>query len=127
MDLEWEPLATPKRGYEHEFQDLLARLAHTTGPKRMQLLDWLANVSIPTFTTIGAPRVGFDAEADEWLRARVEKSNRLGELEQMAVFPAGSTERNGHVLFAAAKWCTYWSLRGVVLRSHHSAEEAGQA
>ncbi len=206
MELEWEPLAAPKRGYEQEFQDLLARLAHTTGPKRMQLLDWLANVSIPTFTTIGAPRVGLDAQADEWLRARVEKSNRLAELEQIKqemygesvlellppcdgfpvysnhkvddrldrysfhadllsnvkdalgpalvqkahtmlpaaehelfagelhevatkfaeehslpahvatirepVFPEGSPERNGHVLFAAAKWCTYWALRG---------------
>jgi hypothetical protein len=206
MGLEWEPLATPKRGYEDEYADILKKLGSATGNRRKQLLEWLANASIPAWSTIGAPRVGFDAEADEWLRARVEKSNRLEELETIQremrgepvlelmppcdgfpvysnhkvdesldrysfhadllsnvkdamgarlvekahtmmlapdheifagelhllatkfaeehglpphvatirepVFPEGSKERNGHVLFAAAKWCTYWALRG---------------
>jgi hypothetical protein len=207
MGLEWEPLATPRRGYEAEFVDLFGKLNKgATGHKRAQLMDWLANASIPVFSTIGAPRVGHDEEADVWLRARVEKSNRLPELEEIArdmygesvlellppcdgfpvysnhklddsldrysfhadllsnvkdalgarlvekahmmmlppehelfagelhevatkfaeqhslpahvatirepVFPEGSQERNGHVLFAAAKWCTYWALRG---------------
>jgi hypothetical protein len=206
MGLSWEPLPTPKRGYEHEFTDLLKKLATATGHKRAQLMDWLRTASIPPFTTIGAPRIGHDAEADAWLRARVEKSNRVAELEQIQiemygesvlellppcdgfpvysnhkvddtldrysfhadllsnvkevlgprlvtrahtmllapehevfagelhevatkyaeehalpahvatirepVFPEGTKERNAHVLFAAAKWCTYWALRG---------------
>ena len=206
MGLEWEPLATPKRGYEDEFVDILKKLVAATGTRRVQLMEWLANASIPVWGTIGAPRVGYDEAANEWLRARVEKSNRLPELEEIAremrgesvlellppcdgfpvysnhkvdesldrysfhadllsnvkdalgpklvekahtmmvaadheifatelhevatkfaeehglpphvatirepVFPEGTKERNGHVLFAAAKWCTYWSLRG---------------
>jgi hypothetical protein len=28
------------------------------------------------------------------------------------VFPEGSNERKAHILFAAAKWCTYWAARG---------------
>jgi hypothetical protein len=28
------------------------------------------------------------------------------------VYPDGSVERIGHILYAAAKWCTFWSERG---------------
>lgn len=28
------------------------------------------------------------------------------------VYAVGSLERKGHILYAAAKWCTYWSERG---------------
>jgi hypothetical protein len=28
------------------------------------------------------------------------------------VFPDGTPEAKGHLLYAAAKWCTYWSQRG---------------
>ncbi|MEO8699600.1 MAG: hypothetical protein ABI867_06130 [Kofleriaceae bacterium] len=206
MGLEWEPLATPVRGYEQEFENLFRKLAGTTGARRAQLLEWFAKVADPPFATIGAPRVGYDEAADAWLRSRLEKSNRLEELEQISVemrgynvlelmppcegfpvysnhiiddnldrysfnaelladeseelgtelfelaytmmlpddhrdfgekllfvasrfmrdnhlsetvetirepvFPEGSIERRGHVLFAAAKWSLFWSQRG---------------
>lgn len=205
MGLEWEPLARPKRGHEQEYADLFRKLATAPESRREQILSWIAKVVDPPFTTIDAPRVGYDEAADEWLRARIEKSNRLPELEQIRVemhgycvlelmppcdgfpvysqhmvrddldrysfhaelliplsetlgpeltdrahsmllleahrefaaqlheiatkfakdhalpeqvatirepvFPEGTTERSGHILFAAAKWCAYWSGR----------------
>jgi hypothetical protein len=205
MALDWEPLPTPKPGYEREFVELFHKLVTTTGARRDQVMGWFANVSRPTFTTIGAPRVGHDPAADDWLRERLEKSNRTGELAQLRiemhgyhvlelmppcdgfpvysnhtvsddldrysfhaellsdlrnelgaelcelaytmmlpdahaafsarllevatrfaadhdlpahvatvrepVFPKGTPERRGHLLFAAAKWTAYWSSR----------------
>jgi hypothetical protein len=206
MGLEWEPLSTPKRGYEREFVNLLRKLATAPPSRREQISAWILEVADPPFATIGAPRVGFDPAADAWLVERVTKSNRLPELEQIRVemrgynvlelmpvsdgfsvysnfkqfehlerysfnaellvtyadvlgtelfdrlytsmlaeahaefasrmtdvatkfwldnnlpdhvatirepvFPEGSLERKGHILYAAAKWCTYWSQRG---------------
>ena len=206
MGLEWEPLPTPKRGFEREFEALFHKLAAATGSKREQVVSWFNEVAVPPFETIGAPRVGTDEEANAWLRARLEKSNRLAELEQIKiemhgycvlelmppcdgfpvysshkiadhldrysfhaerlagledvlgselwkqaytmmlpaahcdfaerllvaadrfvtesglpahvasirepVFPEGTPESRGHILYAAAKWSTYWSKRG---------------
>ena len=70
MGLEWEPLPTPKRGYEKEYESLFKKLATAAPSRREQLASWFSDVSVAPFETIGAPRVGFDAEADEWLRAR---------------------------------------------------------
>jgi hypothetical protein len=206
MALDWEPLPKPKPGQEKEFEDLFHKLEGARGQRRERLLEWFANVSDPAFTLIGAPRVGYDEAADEWLVKRVEKQQRMAELEEIQremrgycvlallppcdgfpvysnyvgsdsleryafnaelvlaeheligdelwdrahtamlpvtlaefaeklheaaqrfvlerglpghvetirepVFPEGSQERRGHVLFAAAKWATYWSFRG---------------
>ena len=208
MALDWEPLPTPKRGYEREFVELFHKLVAATGARREQVLTWFLAISEPPFATIGAPRIGYDAAADEWLRARLEKSGRLAELAAMQaemygdhvlevmapcdgfpvysdhlnsdhldrysfhaellggpglrealgdelwqrahdmmlvdghrafaeqlldvairfadehklpghvetvrepVYPEGTVERSGHILFAAAKWCWYWSDRG---------------
>ena len=206
MALEWEPLPTPKRGFEREFVDLFHKLVAARGAKRDQVMEWFLQIAEPPFETIGAPRVGKDAAADDWLRARLEKSNRLPELPQLVremhgycvlelmppcdgfpvysnhktvehldrysfhaellagvhdvlgetlsaqlnvmmlpeqhrelaeqlletadrfvnehalpvhvatirepVFPDGTLEAKGHLLYAAAKWCTYWSQRG---------------
>ena len=206
MKLDWEPLATPKRGHEQEFADLFRKLLTSTGAKRDRVFQWFVDVAVPPFESVGAPRVGFDAEADAWLVARVEKSGRLHELDEIRaemrgyhvlallppcegfpvysnsrisddleryafdasqlleardvlgeelcarattpmladahlafgeqllevatrfardealpehvatirepVFPEGSKERTGHVLFAAAKWCVHWARGG---------------
>ncbi len=206
MGLDWEPLPIPKKGQEKEFEDLFHKLAAARGSRRDRLLEWFANASTPAYSVIGAPRVGYDEAADEWLVKRVEKQQRMEELEEIKremrgycvlallppcdgfpvysnyvasdsleryafnaelviaehaiigdelwerahsamlpgalaefaeklhevaqrfvlehglpshvetirepVFPEGSRERSGHVLFAAAKWATYWSYRG---------------
>ncbi|MGH9886391.1 MAG: hypothetical protein ACREBE_12730 [bacterium] len=206
MALDWEPLATPKRGYEREFVELFHALVQATGARRERVMRWFTNISDPPFTTLGAPRIGHDPAADDWLRARLEKTGRGAELPRLViemrgdhvlellppsdgfpvysdhlasdyldrysfhaelladhrdtlgeelwqrghqmmlpddhkafaeqlfdvairfadehtlpsevetirepVFPEGTVERSGHILFAAAKWCWYWSERG---------------
>ncbi|CAN5822300.1 hypothetical protein BH11MYX2_BH11MYX2_33080 [soil metagenome] len=207
MPLDWEPLPTAKRGHEAEYESLFKKLAHARPDRRDQLTDWFSQVAVPTFETIGAPRVGYDDAANEWLLKRAQKSNRTdAEVEELKVemhgyyvleimppcdgfpvysnhltsehleryafnaelllplqdilgtelwrlvqtahlaadhmeigkrldataqkfvtdnkladtiatirepvFPEGSAERKAHILFAAAKWCTYWAARG---------------
>lgn len=204
--LSWEPLPKPTLGQEREFEDLFHKLEDATGARAERLLGWLADVSEPAYRALGAPRVGFDAAADEWLVKRTEKRKRMHELDALRVelhgysviellppcdgfpvysnyltsdtleryafnaelvlgereligddmwrlaqgamlaeglarfaerlhevaqryvlenelpahvetirepvFPEGTKERRAHVLFAAAKWSTYWSFRG---------------
>ena len=203
MSLELEPLPRAKLGHEREFVDLFKKLAVAKASRREQLMQWIADVSEPAYAVIGAPRVGFDESADAWLRTKVEKSNRLAELDAIRadmhgtyvldllppsegfpvyrssleverytfhaellratsdelstelceaaytmmlpealsdfatrlfvtadrfaadhrlpehvatirepVFPEGTDGRRGHILYAAAKWCEYWSVRG---------------
>jgi len=203
MALDWEPLPRPKRGYEREYVDLFHKLVRAEGRSRDQVMGWFLDITEPSFATIGAPRIGHDEAADEWLRTRLEKSGRLAELPQLQaemdgdhvleimppcdgfpvysrhrdvehldrysfhaellrgivaddlwqrahqmmlvedhhayaeqlldaamtfsyehklpshvetirepVFPEDTAERSGHILFAAAKWCWYWSERG---------------
>ena len=203
MALDWEPLPTARRGYEAEYERLARKLELAEGSLREQVMKWFLDVTEPPFATIGAPRIGFDPAADEWLHGRLEKSGRLAELTEIAadmrgdhvlellppcdgfpvysnhrdaehldrysfhaellhgivseelwrrahhmllapdhrklaeqlldaamkfadehklpnhvetirepVFAEGTPERSGHILFAAAKWCWYWSERG---------------
>ena len=206
MALDWEPLATPKRGYEREYVELFHTLVAATGARRERVMRWFTNISDPPFTTLGAPRIGHDPAADDWLRMRLEKTGRSAELPRLLtemrgdhvlellppsdgfpvysnhlvaeyldrysfhaelladqrdalgdplwqrahemmladdhkafaerlfdaairfagehklpsqvetirepVFPEGTIESSGHILFAAAKWCWYWSERG---------------
>ena len=206
VGLDWEPLATPKRGYERQFVELFRKLALAHPSRRPQLQAWFADVAEPPFARLGAPRIGHDEATEAWLHARVARSNRLAELDQIRadlhgyhvlellppcdgfpvysrckedddleryafnaalvvehaevlgpalvaragesmlvdahadfaarltdvanrywldhglpehvatirepVFAEGTPERVGHVLYAAAKWCTYWSERG---------------
>jgi len=204
--LAWEPFPRPRPGHEHEFDELFSKLEMTTGDRRHRLLEWFAPVSEPAYSLLGAPRVGYDDAADEWLAARAQKQRRTEPLEVLRremhgfyvlallppcdgfpvystylttegleryafdaerllaeravlgdelcrvagfemsaetlaayaerlheaaqrfavehdlpgnvetirepVFPAGTPAGRGHLLFAAAKWATFWSHRG---------------
>src|SRR4051812_35680393 len=85
MDLDWEPLPTPKRGYEDEFVDVFKKLIGATGSKRQTLSARFESISEPAFATLGAPRVGYDEAADRWLVERLEKRGRSEELDEMRV------------------------------------------
>jgi hypothetical protein len=65
--LDWEPLPRPKPEHVEEFAVLFDRLqsGYDAG-----LVDRLHAISIPVFETLGAPRIGYDEAADDWLRAR---------------------------------------------------------
>jgi hypothetical protein len=89
MGLDWNPLARPKPGAEAEFERLLEELERggpgkLTKRKREERLARFQEISDPAYTTLGAPRVGYDAVADAWLRERVEKKGKLEDLEALA-------------------------------------------
>lgn len=68
MGLDWEPLARPRPEHAAEFETLLSHL-QATGDE--SVLDRMNAISIPPYETLGAPRIGIDDAADEWLRTRV--------------------------------------------------------
>ena len=97
MGLDWNPLARPKAGNEAEFDQLFSLLIGKeplyltafsaffgiTSPKRKRekRLARLREISDPPFATLGAPRVGFDAPADAWLRAKLEAKGKADDFE----------------------------------------------
>lgn len=98
MGLDWNPLARPKTGQEQEFERLYARLTgkepflpslfraffslRSEKRQRELLLERFRAVSEAPYETLGAPRVGQDAVADAWLRARLEANGKADEYEQ---------------------------------------------
>ena len=88
MGLDWNPLARPKPGAEAEFDRLIGLNMDKLGKKeRKAAVDRFGEITDAPFETLGAPRVGFDAPADEWLRAQMRENGdeeRFPEiLEQM--------------------------------------------
>jgi hypothetical protein len=69
---DWEPLGRPRPEHAQEFATLLARL-QATGDE--SVLDRMNAIAIPPWETIGAPRIGIDDAADDWLRARVSEDD----------------------------------------------------
>lgn len=61
-------LPQPKRGYEAEFARLLPLLEDSDAET---LRERFFEIITPVFETLGAPRVGIDEAADEWLRTKV--------------------------------------------------------
>lgn len=100
MGLDWNPLARPKPGMEGEFERLLAELdseevprgkgllGRLLGPRRLSKTEREARlerynaISDAPYVTLGAPRVGFDAAADAWLRGKLEAKGKLSELDE---------------------------------------------
>ena len=65
MGLDWQPLGRPKPGHEAEFNRLFDKLmdgvrAATRARERMRAIE------VSPFETLGAPRIGFDEQADRW-------------------------------------------------------------
>lgn len=112
MGLDWEPLPTPKRGYEAEFVQLFGKLASAEGAKRAQVMGWFQNVSEPPFATIGAPRVGYDPDADAWLVDRLAQSGRSAELDSLRV------ELRGHPVLELLPPCD-----GFPVYSNHTVDD----
>lgn len=84
MGLDMRPMGKPKPDFESRFREIfdavsqdripkpsfLERLSGKKFPTKEELLDeWFAN-QISSYETIGAPRVGEDAMANQWLEAQ---------------------------------------------------------
>jgi hypothetical protein len=77
MGLDWNPLSRPKPGSEEEFERLLAvDLDQLGDAEREASIARFQEISDAPYETLGAPRVGFDAEANEWLRERLREQKR---------------------------------------------------
>jgi hypothetical protein len=90
MGLDMRPMGKPKPGFEQRFNEIfrtlqsagtedsnfVSRLFGKKKPSREELLkEWFDN-QISTYKTIGAPRVGVDKEADDWIRSRYNDSDK---------------------------------------------------
>jgi hypothetical protein len=69
MGLDWDPLAKPKPGNEPEFEQLFKELLILENKDKSLWDRWL-EITIDPFETLQAPRIGFDAIADQWIAAR---------------------------------------------------------
>lgn len=101
MGLDWNPLARPKPGSEAEFATLVQELdsgrtrrggglllgllgvRRLSAREKKALLERFRAISEEPYVTLGAPRAGFDAAADEWLAAKLEAKGRLGDHEEV--------------------------------------------
>ena len=83
MGLDWNPLARPRDDHEEEFIRLFRTLEDGGADgDREKTLERFRAISQPPFELLGAPRVGFDAAADEWLRASLEEAGKLDDLAE---------------------------------------------
>ncbi|HEY6098117.1 MAG TPA: hypothetical protein VIW03_01715 [Anaeromyxobacter sp.] len=99
MGLDWNPMARPAPGAEAEFERLVTEIdagavpraglpGRLLGPRRLSKAEKDARVerfraiTETPYASLGAPRVGFDAAADAWLRAKLEANGKLAELER---------------------------------------------
>lgn len=75
MGLDMLPLSKPKPGFECEFDELFQSIFRTTDsgdcPERAVRVARLQDITIAPYEVLGAPRIGVDPAADEWLRARI--------------------------------------------------------
>jgi hypothetical protein len=116
MGLEWEPLPRPNPEHAEEFASLLARLQETGD---QSLLDQINKISTPVFATLGAPRIGYDDAADEWLRTKVGDDEHYDMLMKMQGFPVLELlpPCDGFPVFTIYSWTDLdrYSLRGPFL------------
>ena len=82
MGLDWNPLARPRDGHEEEFIRLFRSLEQEAPVENDPRMARFHEISQAPFELLGAPRVGIDAAADEWLRESLRESGRLDELEK---------------------------------------------
>lgn len=84
------PMGKPKPGFEERFDQIFRILqgkekddrsfmdklfGRKAIDKQALLQEWFA-IQIPSYETIKAPRVGRDAEADEWIRNQYEQTDK---------------------------------------------------
>lgn len=95
MGLDWNPMNRPKPGREEEYESIFMALqkkeetsffSKLLGKKqnnKEKLLESFLDISIPSYETLNAPKVGFDATATEWAKGRYEfRENKDISLEE---------------------------------------------
>ena len=83
MGLDWNPLGRPKPGLEAEFVRLFSNIKDAPSEQtRNALLAQFRQISQAPFELLGAPRVGIDSAADEWLKERLLKAGQPEKLDE---------------------------------------------
>jgi alpha-L-fucosidase len=96
MGLDWRPLGKPKAGFENKYYKLFRLLQDKEkqelsfwdklkGKKpatREQLLEEWYDISVETYETIKAPRVGYDQVANEWIKKKYEGTDNKVTFEE---------------------------------------------
>jgi len=111
MGLDMRPMGKPKPGFEKRYLQIM-RIIEGKEEQKLGFLDklkgkkihsrdeliaeWHANI-IPGYETIGAPRVGRDTEANEWIAEKYEQTEKKGSLEEFI------QEHNGYYVIERAK------------------------
>ena len=90
MGLDWRPMGKPKQGFEERYKQIFNIIQGTEkqelsffdklkGKKNAtqdQLLEeWFDNC-IESYETIKAPRVGYDVDANEWIKNKYEETDK---------------------------------------------------
>lgn len=91
MGLDWRPMGKPKPGFEERFNQIF-RIFHGTqkqaslsfwdkllgkrSPTREQLIEEFFDISIESYVTIKAPRVGYDDAANEWIKSKYAETDK---------------------------------------------------
>lgn len=110
MGLDMRPMGKPKPGFEKRYVEIYEMVTQDKIPKpgflkvvgkkyptREELLEeWFAN-QIQAYETIGAPKVGRDKEADEWIR------NQYNQMEEKPPLDEFLKEYDGYYVIELAK------------------------
>lgn len=70
MGLDWIPIDVAKPGHEAERLTLRKRIGWNLPFLTARWRRRYNEIVVPAYACVGAPRVGFDAQADDWVRAR---------------------------------------------------------
>jgi len=99
MGLDWNPMARAKPGSEAEHARILALdLDALPDAEQARTIERFREISDAPYETLGAPRVGYDRAADEWLSERIHESGKLeglGEADAKAYLSSEFEDMHG--------------------------------
>lgn len=98
MGLDLMPMGKPKPGFESDFLLFLEKKRQGTELNEAEVERFQAN-TIPPYETLNAPRVGFDAAANDWI---VESRRTAGGNSLVAQI---ISENNGYFVLQLLKSC----------------------
>lgn len=74
MGLDWNPGNKAKPGFEADYARLMQAVDSAAETEKEALRERFFEISTSAYETLAAPRVGFDAVADDWARARYREN-----------------------------------------------------
>jgi len=83
MGLDWNPMARAKPGYEAEHSRILELdLDSLEADERERTIERFHEICEAAYETLGAPRVGYDQAANQWLNEMIQESGKLKGLSE---------------------------------------------